>query len=735
MILARLLLLGEPRLTAGPDPHASPIDLPNPVWLLLAYLVLHSKQPVDRRKLAFLLWADTTEALALRNLRQHLHRLRQVLTQLGWPADQLTGKGNQLIFDPAGLWIDLARFEQQITDPGWQIEALELYRGELLAGYEAEWLFPFRARLREQYLEALRHQITLATMQRNYPRAVHYAGRLLAATPLRESSHRIYMEALYLSGRRVQALKHFERLKQHLKQELNAAPMPQTVNLYRQMQRGALLTEAPRLILAPQQIAPAEFEPPLIGRENELAVLDEALVQSLAGRGQFILIGGEIGLGKTALLEAWGQTRAGQMLLFDSPVSQEISVPGESILIALSHGLARLDWPQLPQAWRRAMQACWPAIETVIESNLDLTNKRHGLPSLDQLRQMLLTLANHAKQPVALLLDDLHLADETTWQLLAFWGRRCESHRLLIVGTYRPRALSETAQSLVHSLQRHKQLRLLNLQPLTPAHITKLARQLDQVGVSAQDTSFINRLYRLTEGNPFFITEILQNLPDSAVETEGPGLTSFLPASIKTALAARFDQLSAQARQLLAIAATAGRAFNFRVVVGTMPEIDEETALAALESWLRRGLVRETMDGYEFTYDLIRLMIYHQLEPAQRCEYHQRVATALTSLALEPRLRDPARLAYHYLRACEPIQALPYLVEAGRRDLALGSVQEARHLAEQGLAALLAARFEPETLLEQLEVALEPGGELAEAYGLLEKMAGMLREQLGEVRV
>jgi two-component SAPR family response regulator len=118
----------------------------------------------------------------------------------------VVSKGSRLYFNltPA-LWIDVSQFRRQITDQRWQIEAIELYRDDLLAPYEAEWLLPIRTQLREQYLNTLRKQITIATMQRNYSRALHYAARLLQATPLRESSHRAYISRVasgkYAGGR------------------------------------------------------------------------------------------------------------------------------------------------------------------------------------------------------------------------------------------------------------------------------------------------------------------------------------------------------------------------------------------------------------------------------------------------------------------------------------------------------------------------------------------------------
>ncbi|MFQ5578366.1 MAG: BTAD domain-containing putative transcriptional regulator, partial [Anaerolineae bacterium] len=321
MIRARLYLFGEQTLIAGPSPHDRPVD-PGPPQqrLLLAYLALHPGQPVDRRKLAFTLWPDTTEAAARRTLRQQLHRLRQILASLALPPETLVSRGGQLFFNPgANLWIDVREFERQIFDPRWQIEAIELHRAELLPDRQADWLQPLRSDLREKYMAALRSQIDIANMQRNYPRAPYYAHRLLQADPLRESSHRIYMEALYCSGQRSEALQHFTRLTQRLKSELNVAPTLQTVDLYRQIQRGALPGDIPPLMVSPRHMPQAirqvaRLGTSFVGQRDALARLDEALAQTLNGWGQLVIVKGTSGAGKTCLVQTWRQMRAESML-------------------------------------------------------------------------------------------------------------------------------------------------------------------------------------------------------------------------------------------------------------------------------------------------------------------------------------------------------------------------------------------------------------------------------------
>ncbi len=731
MIRARLRLFGDSILTTGPDPHTSPVDLPQNVELLLAYLALHPNQPLDRPKLAFVLWPDTTEAAALRNLRQHLHRLRQIVASLELPDETVISAGNQLHFRPdSTLWIDVHQFEQQIANQYRQIEAIELYRGDLLANQSVEWVQPIRARLREQYLVALRNQITIANMQRNYPRALHYASRLLQATPLRESSHRIYMEALYFSGQRVQALQHFEYLKKLLLQSLQTEPMPQTVTLYRQIQSGSLPGDIPPLISSTQQ-APetlktiTQISESFVGRRQALAQLDEALARALNGWGRLLLIKGESGLGKTRLLQTWQQARAERMLVFKAQTqAMEAGIPGGPILQALHHNQDQIDWTRFPA------HSPWRQMERLLEKFgqdwiLDQTDPAIKIgPTVDKLGQFILALARHADRPLGLLIDDLHQADETTWQLAAFLGRRCATVPLLVIGTCRPDALPPTARRLLRSLERHHQLQTIELWPLSPADTTRLAIHLLRHR-QEPDKSLTNQLYRLTEGNPFFITEFLKNAEFDDFDQAKPVAGPTPPKTVQAVIDARLNRLSPDSRSLLAVAAAIGRSFNFRVLAGaTASHCTENQILEALESWLENGLVVEQSDGYEFKHEQIQFVAYAGLNQDRRQQIHRQVAQTLTTVPLEPHLRHPARLAYHYLHSDRPEQALPHLVASGRRSLSLSSLSEAESIARQSLELLTAVPLDDPLILlkRSLEQALQPPQDLQQAYAILEQI-------------
>ena len=602
-------MFGRQRLTAGPDLHARPLNIPSRhTRALLAYLALHPGQPIDRHQLAFILWGDEFDEVALRYLRQHLHRLRQSLAELGVPDDIVRSQAGRLHFHPdVGLWIDTLEFERRIAESYWQIEIIELYEGDLLSEMDHEWIRPFRQRFREQYMEALRAQVNWATSEHNYPRALHYSRRLLDANSMRESSHRIYMEALYLSGKRVQALNHFAELQELLKSELNARPMPQTVELYRQMKMGTFSyhRRPPGLFAGPTRgraRATHEMSRAVTGRRDVLAHLNEALNRARAGQGLFVLIEGGPGLGKTHLLNAWRRARAGEMLTFSATCEPD-EPAGWPLLAALRHRREQIDWNWFPSqlSWLRPVQA---AIQTASD---DASNDAIQATSFDDnLRQFMLTLIQRARQVVALFLDDLHYANEDTWSTLAFLARRSHRMPLLLVATCQPDLLSEEKQHLIRSLQRYDQLLVITLQPFSEAETRQLAQHF--FPSEALTSDFLQLLYETAEGSPHFTVELLKAIQESEQSPATFVKAPFrLPRTINVALNRRLDRLSQESRHLLAVAAGVGRRFRFRALARTSPHFSDRKILEEINCWLQHGLVQEQREGYEFTHEQIRL--------------------------------------------------------------------------------------------------------------------------------
>ncbi len=219
---------------------------------LLAYLALRPSESHGRERLAALLWEDADEELARTSLRQAIAALRRALPRSCHSV--LIATTDSLALDANAFVCDLARFRQALesaTRSALQ-EAAELYRGDLLDGFDArsgafdEWLTNERMSLRRQATEAFQTLTQLCMANQDIDGATKACGRLLALEPLNEAAHRTMMELHARRGAYAEALRQYRTCKEALRRELDVAPEPATEQLYRDlMKRRRSTAEAP----------------------------------------------------------------------------------------------------------------------------------------------------------------------------------------------------------------------------------------------------------------------------------------------------------------------------------------------------------------------------------------------------------------------------------------------------------------------------------------------------------
>jgi predicted ATPase/DNA-binding SARP family transcriptional activator len=274
---------------------------------LLAYLLLHRHAPQSRRRLAFLLWPDSTEAQALSNLRYLLHTLRQALPDADsyLATDKLTLQWRPQL--PYRL--DVADFEeallaaQQTADPHtarrWLEQAVGHYRGDLLPANYDDWLIPLRDDLARRYQRALIQLVDLLAEAEDYQVAAAYAQQLAQQDPLNES-HTIRLMRLYaLAGERSAIRRVYQQCAAMLEQELGVAPEAATQAAYEAALSQAAASSAPLPTLAAPMPRPLPQPPtPFLGREVELHEIGRLLADPHC---RLLTITGPGGMGKTRL--------------------------------------------------------------------------------------------------------------------------------------------------------------------------------------------------------------------------------------------------------------------------------------------------------------------------------------------------------------------------------------------------------------------------------------------------
>jgi len=710
----------EARLASG-----DPVGLSSKkAQALLAYLAIRPGQSHQREKLAALLWGEKSDSHARNGVRHALVALRRGLA--GSPS--LRVEGQSLALDPASVDVDVPAFERLIAD-GSRLAlegAAEIYQGDLLLGFvvdEAlfeEWLVAERERLREMALEALARLLAHQTVDAP-ERAIHTAVRLLTLDPLQETVHRALMRLYSRQGRLGAALKQYQVCVGALQRELGTSPEPETKQLYQELLRRPTKSGADPGVGAAKRAADGGTAPPdlptaetpLFGRDEDLGRLRHLLDQALGGQGRVATVVGEAGIGKTQLvgaLAAEALSRECRVLVGRCHESDSV-LPFGPWVDALRSARVSQDEELLGalHPTRRA-ELCRLLPEAGV-AGLPRAGAT-SLPLFESIAALLEGLA--VRQPLVLVLEDLHWADEMSLRLLAFVSRRVSAWAALVLTTAREEELAgaPAAQRTLAGLARGAQAALLSLSPLSRPETALLVRALTRVGSDAPTLARLEeRIWIMSEGNPFVAVEAMRSLDQaSPTDVREQSALPALPPNVRDLVARRLDQLDPRGQQLAAVAAVIGRQFDFSLL-RRASGMEERDAAEAVEEMVRSHVLQATGNELDFTHDRVREVAYDRLLAHRRKLLHRAVAEALEAEGAE-RLTDRSsdrieQVAHHALRAEAWAKAASYLRQAGVRAAARSALQEARALLTRALDALAKLAESRATLVEAFDIRLE----------------------------
>ena len=453
--------------------------------------------------------------------------------------------------------------------------------------------------------------------------------------------------------------------------------------------------------------------PALVGRKRERATLRDALAAALAGRGSLVLIGGEAGIGKTAL---------GEVLL------AEAGVRGATVLVGRCYDLAETP-PYGP--WAEALDRAprGEALPPVPDFGGGGAANQAAL--FAAVRDYLAALAT--ARPVVLLLDDLHWADPASLDLLRVIARGLADLPLLLLATYRADELTRRhpLYALLPLLVREARAARLDLRPLGEADLTALIGRYALP--PADGDRLVTYLRDHAEGNPFYAGEVLRSLVETGVlqvAAAGGQLGDLaavsVPPLLRQVIDARVDRLGDASRDLLAAAAVIGQVVPLELW-RAVADADEATILATIERAVGARLLEPTAEGARFAHALVREALYEEILPLRRRAWHRRAAEAL---ATTPGA-DPDAVAYHFRQAGDP-RALDWLIRAGERarrtyawEVAVERFERALALTdvngastgERGLLLYRLARLRRHADPRQALVALDDVSRIAAATG------------------
>jgi DNA-binding CsgD family transcriptional regulator len=428
---------------------------------------------------------------------------------------------------------------------------------------------------------------------------------------------------------------------------------------------GSSASRARRGILA--AMTATLTSPTLVGRTEELARLAAAGERAAAGTPTVVLVGGEAGVGKTRLAgeAAAAARRAGATVLVGGCVELGgEGVPFAPMIEALRAFVRDLDGPALarllPGRTRSELSRLLPELGGVADGGAEpdrLFTAPGPWSDQGRLFELLLGLLERLGEegPAVLLVEDLHWADRSTRDLLAFLHRNLRRGRLLLVLTYRSDELHRRhpLRPFLAELDRDRRVERLELARFGPAEVAAQLAGIQGVPVTAELAA---RIHARSGGNAFFVEEL----------AACAGADGELPPSLRDTLLARIELLAEAAQQVLRVAAAAGSRVEHELLaeVAGLPEAE---LLAGLrEAVSAKVLLVDAGDGtYGFRHALVKEAVYAELLPGERTRLHTRYAAAL---AARDGRRDPgpaAELAWHWSAAHDLERALPAAVEAG----------------------------------------------------------------------
>ncbi len=667
---------------------------------LVAALALDPGRMVPRGKLTALLWDEQNDAAARHGLRQCLLDLRQALAQARIAA--VRTEGDLIGLDPATVVVDVTRFERRLArgTPEALEEAVALYRGDLLEGFSInggtfeDWLAIERDRLRSQAIGVLRKLLAHTLRERVPDAAIRIPARLLTFEPFDETVHRELMRLYAGSGRRSAALRQYEDCVETLGRELGIEPEPETRELYRRLllsQRPgasglpATTPGPPTARLPSKRISVSSpGTPPLVGREAELAWLDRLHQRALRGQPQFGLVIGEAGIGKSRLvleLAARGQQRRAEVLLGRGREGEDILAFAPWVE-ALRGALGEDLLGRLAPATRHDLARLFPEIadgRIPAPSGIE-----EGARIFEAVVRVLRELT--ASHPLVVVIEDLHWCDDMTLRLMKFLPRRLDGLPVLLVGTVRP---EETASggdrgALLEALCLAPSWTTTTLGPLSRDSAARLFRVLLSSREGGPPAALTERVWAVSEGNPFVVVECARAVRDRAGDVSG---SIEVPEPVRALTARSLGRLGACARSLADVAAVIGRDFEVAVLrraVGfTEPEVAD-----GVEELVRRCVLHEVEGRFDFRHDRVREVAYARLLGPRRALLHRQVAQALEMVYADDLEPHCAAIGAHYHHAAVWPRACEYQARAGFQAHARGASREALACFGDALKAL-----------------------------------------------
>ena len=427
-----------------------------------------------------------------------------------------------------------------------------------------------------------------------------------------------------------------------------------------------------------------------VGRVDERAGTEEALVLARGGARQVVLLSGEPGIGKTRLASFVAHRAHAQgFAVFWGSCSEELAVPYEPWIEICSQMVEHAPQKLLERHCKRHGGELSRFVRTLSERVEELPSPQPSDPETERylLFSAVVGLLEQVAQsvPVCVVLDDLHWADAQSVALLKHVVRTAEQEALQMIATYRDSDLGKDHPlgAVLADLRSVDGVQRIPLHGLGSDDVAQIMTTAAGHELDEDSLQLAQEIATETDGNPFFVGEILRGLWESGglIFDEDSGRWSVdrsgaiaLPESVREVIERRVERLGKETHELLRLAAVIGRAFDVELLE-SMLEIDESQLLDQLEAAVAASLLAESderVGRFRFAHALINQTLYEGLGATRRARLHQRVAHALEDLYGEDPGDRLSELALHWRMAAVSVdkaKAADYAVRAGQRAL------------------------------------------------------------------
>jgi DNA-binding SARP family transcriptional activator len=598
------------------------------------YYIAAQDTLVARDTLLELFWPNSPVEQARRRLRETLSRLRGELplAEVLITTPDIAGVNSELVD------VDLRTYHRLLQEIGnlpWKIpteipipatvvqkmgRAASLWHGNhLLEGARLPSTPGFDAWLTSTDQQLIENQIRLLTRL-----AQHHAasGHIEQALSLLERAYQLddlneEVAVLLISwrmalGQRARAWELYDTVTARLKEELGLSPGPDLAQLREQMEVVHLLPDSvPEAQLSLRQT----LEIPFVGRQQEMQVLDKALFT-----GGCVLIQGESGSGKTRLMSEFIKQRLTTRLtlvLLCRPTDADR--PLQPFAEALNQAVRPSDWEQMEARWLQLLASWLPELRSQIAEQSESV-KLQSAPPLQQLQEAIqqLFLLLGARQKLALIVEDIHWADEATISTVAYLLEHTPGdQKFLIILSGRLESPNPYLKAwLPHLVQEHN-FYTIPLKGLDQTELLVLCLHTFGMPVPA---SFAVKLQHTTGGNPFFALETLRDMLEKGLSPLAPNPTLPTPRSVQELLTSRLQLVSMAAGRFIAVAAIYGEVFD-PAAVQVIAELNTVQTARVLEELEQRALIEPADQGhltYKFTHEHVREAVLSTLHIARK---------------------------------------------------------------------------------------------------------------------